>query len=531
MITFTSVPALVALLFKVVLLGYSAQRVTRNATTRLFLVLLAVLAAQNLVEFFGFNHLAQHGMTLTMQLVGYAYIGLLIPAIALILHISLRLSFDLPAGDPRAGYQYLLYVPAAGLLWLLVFTDTLVLGFRPFQDTVLREPGPWYFLFETYLEVYLLAALANLLYGARSSRTPAIARARNRLWLVAILPTAALFIYLIAANHFGWTRLTSTFYIPITLTFFLLVTTYATYQYRLLDIEFYIPGSPLRRRKTAFHRRIRATIAAIAGLRAVPDILPLIADALRCPVVMIGGVQPEVALAGDAQPSGTSARAAVSLAEFPRSALEKIADIVIAREISEAMPETYALMKKHGVAAIVPFDSHVEEAASWMLLGDHFSEQVYTPLDFRLVEQLFERIGDRMGDSLLVVRTRLAEAHREIHQSKLRLAQAWQDLVRMRAKVSELNHEVRHLRAKNARLLREKFAAASAGAESDGPEFDAARHMTLADYVSACEATVISDALRYSEGDLSRAAQMLDMESGALRDKLEQYGLTGMALT
>ncbi|MCK7513757.1 MAG: hypothetical protein MZV70_63575 [Desulfobacterales bacterium] len=52
-------------------------------------------------------------------------------------------------------YQYLLYLPGAGLLWLLVFTDTLVLGFRPFQDTVLREPGPWYFLFETYLEVYL----------------------------------------------------------------------------------------------------------------------------------------------------------------------------------------------------------------------------------------------------------------------------------------------------------------------------------------------------------------------------------------
>jgi len=36
----------------------------------------------------------------------------------------------------------------------------------------------------------------------------------------AILPTALLFVYLIVANHFGWTRITSTFYVPITLTFF-----------------------------------------------------------------------------------------------------------------------------------------------------------------------------------------------------------------------------------------------------------------------------------------------------------------------
>ncbi|MCK7513758.1 MAG: hypothetical protein MZV70_63580 [Desulfobacterales bacterium] len=349
---------------------------------------------------------------------------------------------------------------------------------------------------------------------------------RNRLWLLAILPTALLFMYLIIANHFGWTRLTSTFYIPMTLTFFLLVTTYATYQYRLLDIEFYIPGSPARRRKSAFYRHIRATISEIAGLRAVRDILQPVADTLRCPVAMVGGIQPEVALAGDAQPSGPSARAAVRLAEFPHGALEKIADIVVAREIVDAMPETYSLMKKHGVAAIVPFNVHSSDAANWMLLGDHFSEQVYTPLDFRLVEQLFERIGERMGDSMLVVRTRLAEAHREIHHSKRRLGQAWQDLVQTRARLAEVNHELRQLRAKNARLLREKFTVASAGAGSDGQAFDGARPMSLADYVAACEARVISDALRYCHGDLSKAAQMLDLESGALRDKLESRGLT-----
>src|SRR5258708_25943282 len=114
MIAYTSVPALIALLFKALLLGYSVRSAGRNATSRLFVALLVVLAAQNLVEFWGFNYRAQHGMGPLLQTLGFAYVGFLIPAIALILHISLRLSFDLPANDPQWQWAHLLYLPAAG---------------------------------------------------------------------------------------------------------------------------------------------------------------------------------------------------------------------------------------------------------------------------------------------------------------------------------------------------------------------------------------------------------------------------------
>src|SRR5690606_22414174 len=170
--------------------------------------------------------------------------------------------------------------------------EQLIAGFKPFQNSLLREPGPWYFLFETYATAYMLAALSGMFYGARGARRNALARTRNRLWLFALSPIALLVVYLIVANQFGWTRLTSTFYLPVAVTFFLFVATYATYEYRLFDVEFFLPWSKVRRRKTAFYQRIQATIAEIAELRSVRQVLDLMAHTLRCQVALIGGPRP-----------------------------------------------------------------------------------------------------------------------------------------------------------------------------------------------------------------------------------------------
>jgi hypothetical protein len=435
MIAYVSIPALAALLFKALLLGYSARSVARNAASRLFVALLVALTAQNLVEFWGFNYLAQHGMGPAMQTVGFAYVGFLIPAIALILHISLRLSFDLPVNDRRWQWEHLLYVPAAGLVFLLLFTDKLILGFQPFQASVLRIPGPWYFLFEAYVELYLLATLANLFYGARSSRLPA-ARTRNRLWLLALLPTALLFVYLIVANHFGWTKITSTFYIPITLTFFLAVTAYATHQHRLFDLEFYIPWSKVRRRKTAFYKRIQSTMAELAGLPSVDAALERVAEVLHCPVALVGGWRPVFAAAG---------QGSLELAQFPHDVVAKVDRIVVAREISDAGSDTYGSMQQFKVAAIVPFYPNAKASASWMLLGESFNESVYTPLDFRKVEWLFDRMGDFLLDKVGFLRSELnraTEENRLLHQQL-----AWKT-----KEVATLTERTRHLTAENEEL-------------------------------------------------------------------------------
>ena len=91
------------------------------------------------------------------------------------------------------------------------------------------------------------------------------------------------------------------------------------------------------------------------------------------------------------------------LSEFPREALKLVAHIIVANEIADSEPELHALMKRHKVGAIVPFNSHSATSAHWMLLGEHFSDQVYSPLDFRVVESLFDKLAERFTDNLLLL--------------------------------------------------------------------------------------------------------------------------------
>lgn len=436
--TVYGIPSLIALIFKGVLLAYGFKSPRRDSLTKTYLALLVLLSVYNLIETFGFVHYRDHGLTPLVQQLGFAYIALLIASIAVILHLSLRLSYDFSAD--KQLWLFLLYVPVVILEYLLLFTDKLVLGFEPFLYSILRIPGPYYFLFETFAVGYTLAAVANLIVGARGSRS-SFQRTRNRLWLFAISPMALLLAYLITANHFGWTKLTSTFYVPLAMTFFLVVTSYATHQYRLFDIEFFIPWSRVRKRKTVFYQRIQAMIAEIANLGAVDKAVEKLSETLRCSVALVGMNKPVLALAN----------APTFMAEIPADVLRKFDHIVVANEIADALPDVHAVMKNHGVAAIVPFHPHSKHAQGWLLLGESFSEQVYTARDFRLVEQLFDKMADLFLDQVLAMRAQLSDAAKQIRVLERRQHQLYTDIDALQDKNQVLERQV-------ARMLREQRA-------------------------------------------------------------------------
>lgn len=512
----SSLPALIALLCKFVLLAYAMRRPSRNLTTQLYFVLLVVLSLQNVVEVVGYNRLAlgDYGQA---DIIGRLYFATVIPFVALLLHVSLRLSYDPPLLGRLERHAWLLYLPAIALEALLL-GDRLVAGFRPFQNSLLREPGAWYFLFETYATVYMLAALSSMIYGARGRRRDALARTRNRLWLFALSPIAALVVYLIVANHFGWTRLTSTFYLPLAVTFFLVVTSYATYEYRLFDVEFFLPWSKVRRRKTAFYQRIQATIAEVAELRSVRQVLDLIAGTLRCQVALIGGPRPLLALA-PGQDAATRDR--LVLSQFPREALAELDQIVIANEIAERRPELHRLMRRHKVGAIVPFGSHGATAGHWMLLGEHFSNSVYTPLDFKRVEALFSRIAERFLDDLLLLRSQLGDAKDEIRDYQRRLAIAWEELTSLRRKLSSAESENRRLRDDNARLRRAQLRLVST--ELPPPVLNGEK--TLEQFLSEYEAALVTAALLKTGGERKKAARLLRLAPRTLQYLIERHHL------
>src|SRR3989337_3748994 len=106
--TFYAVPSLFALAIKLVLLAYAAKSATKNAITKVFLAFLIVLSLFNAVECFGFVYYYRHGLAPGVQIIGFAYIALLIPAIALLLHVSLALSFDSPLFGSKKRYLTML---------------------------------------------------------------------------------------------------------------------------------------------------------------------------------------------------------------------------------------------------------------------------------------------------------------------------------------------------------------------------------------------------------------------------------------
>jgi len=513
-----ALPSTAALLIKLVLLAYAARTKVRNDLTRLFLALVLVLSAYNLVEVVGLHYYYHHGFNATVELFGYFYFSTFIPTLAILLHLSLALSFD-AVREPRwRPYVALVYLPVIPLEYLLLFTDRLIVGFEPFHDSITRRPGELYFLFETYAVVYLLATFVHLIYGARSSR-PSMQRTRNRLWLLGLLPFVLMFVYLVVAGYLGLPKFTTTFFLPLAVTFFLIVTTYATHQYRLFDIEFFLPWSKVRKRKTAFYARIQSVIAEIAEMRSVREVLDCIANALSCQVALVGGPRPLVATVQGQEPN---MRDGLLLSQFPRAALQNVRHIVVANEIADTLPELHALMKQHKVGAIVPFNPHSAVSAHWMLLGERFSDNVYTPLDFKVAESLFDRIAELFLENFALLRAQLAEAQNETREVKRRLAMAWDELNIVRHKLARLEAENRALREEKAKLLRERLRVVA----DDLPREIADGEQTLEDYLAMVERRILVAALKAARGNTAKAARLLGFWSERpLQPLLERHKL------
>ena len=484
-----AIPAIIALLCKVGMFYYARRSKIHNLQTKLYLWFLFCMSIQNLLEI---RFFVEDGSSVQSPLgiSGTLYFALSILAIAFLLHLALvtAASWKSPEGNlPLVGLN-LVYLPALVLEALLLSSPLLVSGFERMGYTYTRTPGPLFFLWEIYSVGYLCGTAALFFYGARKQSTR-FRRLQNRWLLVGLIPIVVVVLAVVGLQHIGIRSFNATATLPVAITIFLAATAYATHQHRLFDIDFFIPWSKVRKRKTAFYGRIQNLIAEVADMGSVQKIIESISGALRCPVALVGGPTPSLALAGDA----------FGIARFPLDELKKIDHIVVANEISAAKPQTYALMKRHKVAAIVPFHAHSQSAASWMLLGDAFSEQVYTPLDFKTVENLFARLADHFLDNQLLLRSQLLEARREMDALHTRLASAWEQIETLRRQLAET-------RAEN---------------QQTAPH-DATARSSFDEQVAEYEARLIAKTMDHCGGNVSRAAELLGLSIGTLHDKLRQ---------
>ena len=426
-----AVPAVLALFAKVIIFFYARKTGTRNFLTRLFVWFLAILSLQNIAEIALF---ASHSYNLTDPLGGSLYFASVILAFSMLLHLVLILVLDWPQTKFQQQLTWWLYFPVIPLELLVWFTPWLIEGFKINNYGYTEIAGPVYFLFELFVFIISLGVLALLAYGNRKSEQP-WRKLKNRLMLIGLLPPLLVVLTVMSLQHFGIFIFNATVTFPIAVTFFLIVTAYAIHQHRLFDIQFYIPGSKIRRRKTAFYSRIKNMIAEIADFNSISDVINRLADTLSCPVVLVSGKTPVVTTLGNAQ----------YMASVPHNFLTKIDHIQVANEIISDNPESFRLMKKYGIAAIVPFYPYSQHVSGWLLLGESFSNQVYTSRDFRMTEQLFEKMADLFLDKILNMRHQLASTAKELTTIK-------QQQLLTKSQLTEAVTELANLKKTNLRL-------------------------------------------------------------------------------
>lgn len=453
-----SLPAIIALIVKGGIYAYARYAKVQSHATQIFLLFLFALSLQNIGEIWHFFALSAGQLPVFEVTIYYA--GGIV-ALGMLNHLALELALPEPHRALRRGLVIAGHLASATLLALLFGTPWLIKGFEPIGYTVTRIPGPVYWMFEVFVVLVIGGAIGLFCYGAvrQSSR---LLRLRNRYMLVAMVPMLLTFVVVIGLLHFGIKSFNASIIVPATLTYMLVVTTFAVYQHRLFDIEFFVPWSRTRRRRTAFHDRIRSLIAEIADLDSVADAVHEISGTLRCPVALVGPRQPAFAGAGDAR----------RMLDIPRSSLKSFENIVVTREIANSAPQTHALLQQHGIAAVVPFYPHSRNASGWLLLGDTFDDQVYSPLDFQLVEKLFHRMAELFLDNMLSLRGKVDSLQRELRDVRGSNGA-------MARQLGELEAENRRLQARNAALRAYEPADSLIAAEPDADQARLAVPVTL----------------------------------------------------
>ena len=253
---------------------------------------------------------------------------------------------------------------------------------------------------------------------------------------------------------------------------------YAVHSPRIIELDFYFPWSKARKLKNRLYERLAALGTQAAD--SPQTLIDRLAETLKCPVSVIAS---RLVFA--------SSGAGELLSSFPRQELRKIDHMLVASEINGLLPDTHALLKKHHVAAVVPFYPHSRIAASWLLLGESFSQSVYTPRDFQALEGLLTKMADLFLDKALEMENQTRETQRKLQS--------------MQQQYTELKHELD--------VVKQDL------------ENDAEPQTSLEACVAEFESKLIKRTLILCEGNQAEAARRLGLRPNTLYYKLKKYSL------
>jgi hypothetical protein len=347
--------------------------------------------------------------TLTVGLIYYTLSLFVIMSLAA---LSLGLAMDFRETARYQLYIGLLSIPMLLMVYPLWFTSWMITGYR-LDDGVMpgvawnSVHGPGYVVLIGTMFFYMLVSAAGLLGGIRQKN-----RQRRIQCYVVLFSSTPLFVLstivllqLLRAVPLN-PYINVTFATPLIIILFLVGTGYAIYRHRLLDIEFYIPWSQERRKKTVFYRQIQTVSERLPSFYDLQEAITQISTALNCPVVVRSKDQ---TIATPSDDSGL-------MAKFPLEALADVDRLMTVDDVRDTNPELAKLLRQHKVFAAVPVPQGLgaDAVVTWVLLGEALSESVYSSRDFAMVGILFQRMETVLINQLGSLRRELSDVRQMV---------------------------------------------------------------------------------------------------------------------
>ncbi len=239
------VPAVSALLIKIAILYFGRGALLQTALSRAFLALLIIMTGSNALELVAYYY----GDTLlTTEILLKLYYVSLVCLFALLLQISMLLvnrRLDLLFGVAN-------FALGAIMIGFLLFTDLIITGARSIGYTVTRIPGDFYFLAQAYGIAMIFASVGVCIYGYKAAKYH-YAKIQCMYLVVAVFAMCFPIFIAILAMAAG-IEITAAVILPIGISFFLLIITYALNSDGIYDIRVWILGTVMFRLHTSLHR-------------------------------------------------------------------------------------------------------------------------------------------------------------------------------------------------------------------------------------------------------------------------------------
>ncbi len=470
-----SLPALLSLIAKAVILIFSLRSKIRNLQTKVF------IAALLFSILLSINELAvlQHTNQAVLHYAGFGYYAVCVPMIALFVQLAISISIDHWHSRKMIVFYVLFYGYVVSLDMLILFTPWVITGIEEFNGySGIGIQGPLYFLFELFVVPSFLAMVILPIWGLKKGTDP-IQRNQRKLWLMVAAPLSLLITFVMILLHYEIHWFNATVTAPLFFASLMAAMGYSIHSRRPVELDYFLPWSKTRRRKTQLYDNLQVLSKQISEVKTMQPLVDNLAQTFQCSAVI---VTRRALIASTVNGN--------SLKQFPRELLEDVRQLTVKREVIQMGSELSTNMDRCGVAAIVPFYPYNHSASTWILLSEPFGHIIYSKRDFHVIEQLFDRIAILLLDSLLASGRHLQKTRQEVE-------------------LLEQRHQ--ETKEKLGRLL------------SEQPSAPTHLHKPLAEHLMELEAKIIEQTLIGCNGNQAQAARLLGVKPNTLHYKLKQY--------